>query len=119
MESVDKATTTIAAPMPPAPEEMTEVVAEEAAATSPDRSDPLQQAWSQFASAAAAFITPLAQALSSPSPSTGSTRSPIERLITRDEHTGQPCLKLPLPDPQALTRLAELLNQWSSASPPK
>jgi hypothetical protein len=40
--------------------------------------------------------------------------SPIQRLIGRDEATGQPCLKLPLPSADVLSRLAQALQQWSA-----
>ncbi|MHB1158387.1 MAG: DEAD/DEAH box helicase [Phycisphaerales bacterium] len=117
MQSVEKATTAITAAMPP--EESMEPRTDQPISTSPPQADPFQQAWSQFAAAAAAFISPLAQALaSSESPAAGqpSDRSPLQHLIARDEITGQPCLKLPLPNSQVLTHLAGLLQQWTRTS---
>ncbi|MFA7236537.1 MAG: DEAD/DEAH box helicase [Phycisphaeraceae bacterium] len=122
MQSVEKATTTITPAMPaetPPPEDSSEAGAKEFVAAPAPQADPLQQAWSQFAAAAAAFISPLAQAMASSAPQSAGqqpARSPLQHLIARDETTGQPCLKLPLPDPQLLTGLAQLLQQWLPTS---
>jgi hypothetical protein len=35
--------------------------------------------------------------------------------VTEDEETGQPCLKIPIPDPQTLQNLAEMLGNFAKA----
>jgi len=127
MESVEKATTTITPATPAEPPESPEPAeepgtVEQPAPTSQADAEAMQEAWSQFAAAAADVLAPLAQALASP-PASGNGQqaagSPIERLVTHDKDTGQRCLKIPLPEPQTLTHLAQLLQQWSPPSPPE
>lgn len=112
MQSVEKATTTITPAMPP--EESMESGTDQPISASPPQADPLQQAWSQFAAAAAALISPLAQALAASTSSPAG--SPLQHLIAHDPTTGRPCLQLPLPNPQVLTHLAGLLQQWMLTS---
>jgi len=113
IESVEKATTTIPASFPDS-----EVASEEPATSeSPRRSaavgDPLQQAWSQFAEAAMGFLAPLAE-LSASGRNNGNGGSSIQDLIRRDEATGQPCLTIPLPSADVLSKLTDVLQQWSA-----
>lgn len=114
MESVDKATTTIPSAPAPAEAEATqdEPDAEEASTHGETAHDPLQEAWSQFAAAAMGLFAPLAAA--SPETNQGENASPLQHLIGRDEATGQPCLKLPLPSADVLSRLTDALQQWST-----
>lgn len=114
MESVDKATTTIPAPAPSSEGEATqdESGADEPSGRDEPTHDPLQQAWSQFAAAAMGLLAPLAAA--SPEANQGENASPLQHVIGRDEATGQPCLKLPLPSADVLSRLTDALQQWST-----
>lgn len=118
MDSVEKATTTIPAPAP-APEEAETEQADEQPTVdeSGDQAvaqcDPLEQAWSQFAAAAMGFLAPLIGA-KTPTAKDGGAAPTIQRLVGRDEATGQPCLKLPLPSADVLNRLAQALHQWSA-----
>ena len=85
--------------------------------------------WADLATAGLSFLERLGQALQSPRPqapldsSTMSTSSISstkpsagagllpESLLARDERTGQPCLKLPLPKPEVLKTIADLLGR--------
>lgn len=113
IESVDKATGTI-----PAPSRDSETASEESTTSESDRrtegsGDPLQQAWSKFASAAMGFLAPLAAPASSGKGNQSEGLS-IQRLMGRDETTGQPCLKLPLPSAKVLSKLTDVLHQWAA-----
>ena len=88
--------------------------------------------WSDLATVGLSFLEKLGQALQSPRPqapidpatpstmsisSTSSTKPALgagllpESLLARDERTGQPCLKLPLPKPEVLQTIADLLGK--------
>lgn len=70
--------------------------------------------WSDLASAGVAFLEKLSEAISRPKRRYDSDGEPIsnrpDSLTSRDERTGQPCLKLPLPKPEVLKSLADLLG---------
>ncbi len=126
MQSVEKATDTIQpAPVEDSPTDATasepaepQTDEDRLAQTPTSGAEELDQAWSAFATAAAAFIAPLAQAIAQPASTRDSaSRSPLERLISHDEATGQPCLKLPLPSAATLNQLAAALQQWSAGPP--
>lgn len=68
----------------------------------------------------ARFLMDLGRALSPPAEQTvaespaesGESRSnPLERFIATDETTGKPCLKIPMPEPEALSSLVTGLGQ--------
>jgi len=111
MESVEKATTSMPAPVPQA--EAPEAPEAEPDREAPAEHDPLQRAWSQFATAAMGFLAPFTGAAAA---SAGEgTVTALERLVSRDE-AGRPCLKVPLPSAEVLGRLAAVLQEWSGGA---
>ncbi len=132
METVERASGGIPPAMPsqeaPAPaseEAVSEAqMAEEeagAAASAPAATDAV---WNELATAGLAFLEKLGQAFqrphsgesvdsSTPSCPSGKSMPGVglsETLLSRDERTGQSCLKLPLPSPEILRTVAELLG---------
>jgi len=80
---------------------------------------PEQQVWSDLFTAGAALLENLGRALSSagtgggPATRSPSERSPIalpENLLAHDERTGQSYLKLPVPEPEVIQRVVEVLG---------
>jgi superfamily II DNA or RNA helicase len=115
IESVEKATASVSAPMPAEPEP--EAAAEphpsvrrgsgkKPSGPSPAASarDAAPQAWQELFQAGMSLVKTLSQAFDPHHPA--AERSP---WIERDERTGQACLKLPLPSPDQAAKLHELL----------
>jgi len=80
---------------------------------------PEQQAWGELLTAGAALLENLGRALSGAGsgggagPQAPSGRSPIalpENLLARDDRTGQNYLKLPLPEPEVIQKVVEVLG---------
>ncbi len=115
MESVEKATEPIHAPPAeePVDADAEPSADEEDADAAAPAGDDAEQAWARFATAAVGLIQPLADALTTGDGAGQARTQPLSRLVGRDETTGEPCLKLPLPDPRTLTRLTKLLEQWA------
>lgn len=118
MESVDKATTGMAPAVTEAASDGgTDDRSDEGHATSDDGQ--LQQAWEQLASAAATLLGPMVQKgagqRKGAASAAGAAGVPgVSSFIGRDEVTGQPCLKLPMPSPEVLQGLASLFQQWAA-----
>ena len=73
---------------------------------------PPQQAWSDFATAAAGCLEKLGRALEASQGSTATENSSntLNHLITRDKTSGQKVLQIPLPDRQTLKGITDLLQ---------
>ncbi|MBN1514973.1 DEAD/DEAH box helicase [Candidatus Sumerlaeota bacterium] len=94
-----------------------------AAASSSSGADGANAAWNELAAAGMNFLEKLGQALQQPTNASSSTddkkqSSPLgavsdglESFLTRDERAGQPYFKLPLPQPEVLQSLADLLGR--------
>jgi hypothetical protein len=114
MESVEKVTGSIPQPMPqepqPAAAEAAEVAEPVEAARPPAL--PQEQLWADVVTAGMSLLDKLGQALtpgkSSKQPSAGF--GPPSGMISRDEQTGQPYLKLPMPEPETMQKIAELFT---------
>ena len=123
MDSVDTATGEIpkSAPEPsepPAPEEAG--VSGEAAESArpgevPGPAPSQQQALAEVISAGAVFLGKLSQALQTAGrgPGQGGGPGPLAELVTQDEKTHQPFLKLPLPSPETVQKIAGLLAAFT------
>ena len=134
MDSVEKAATSVPQPMPPAPEAaeavraMDEPQAEPAAAQTarahgqePSVREPREptqgpaspdRMWTDIVTAGVSFLEKLGQALAAagtaPQDAAGLASAP-SALLTQDAKTGRPCLQLPLPDPETLRRISDVL----------
>lgn len=109
METVEKATARIPESMPPQPENAKPgdefsndgKVKKEQALPSVRSQD----VWSDLISTGVAFLQKLSQAVSA-----DAGKSPGASLLQRDERTGERYLKLPLPNPEMLQKITELLK---------
>jgi hypothetical protein len=134
MDSVQTAAVSVPQPMPPAPEPaeavraMEEPQAEPAAAQAAGahrqtpaargRREPAQgpaspdRVWTDIVTAGVSLLEKLGQALAAagtaPRDAAGRASVPSS-LITQDAKTGRPCLQLPLPDPETLQRISDVL----------
>ena len=117
MDTVEKATSAVpaspgerpqpaAAPSAPVPSAARDTRGG-AAAGAPQAKQPL----AELLSAGAAFLGQLSQALRQPGPEVApGGGEPLAGLVGRDEKTGQAFLKLPLPGPDTIKAVAELLS---------
>lgn len=119
MDTVDQATGSISAAEPAAPAAPAPGRAGEPAPPEQPRPprpggaavEQQQEAMAQLLSAGATFLNQLSQALAAPGgPSPPAGGASASSLIERDDRTGQPYLKLPLPKPEALQGLLGLLS---------
>ena len=72
--------------------------------------------WADVVSAGVSLLGKLGQALQAGSATgkpSGATNLP-GGLIARDERTDQPYLKLPLPDPQTLQKITDVLSSFAA-----
>ncbi len=75
-----------------------------------------QEAWGELLAAGMSFLEKLGQAAAGgthPSRRSGQQAGPPAlppQLVERDETTGRPCLKLPLPEPDVMAKLADALT---------
>ncbi|MHC4403918.1 MAG: DEAD/DEAH box helicase [Planctomycetota bacterium] len=124
MESVEKATGEIPQPMPTEPEHRAPADGEPEAAIRPTEPKPSrpeapearaasqEQAWADVVSAGLSLLDKLGQALAGP----GDKQAPADAAglagatVARDEHTGRSFLKLPLPEPETMQRIADLFT---------
>ncbi len=115
MESVEKATGAIPEKMPSEPDRIAGEKRPECGEKSQPRHTPQEQAWADVFSAGVSLLEKLNGALSA-----GKTRgqSPAgalalpKGLIVADESTGQSYLKLPLPKPELLKKIVDLLDAF-------
>ncbi len=74
---------------------------------------PSEQAWADVFSAGMSLLEKLSGALSAGKPQQKSAAVPLalpRGLLAADESTGQPYLKLPLPKPDVLKKILDLLS---------
>lgn len=71
-----------------------------------------EQLWGDILSTGVDFLGKLGQALQTPQAKSGGA-SPLTNLIARDEKTGAPELRIPLPDPASAERLSGLLTGFA------
>jgi len=119
MESVEQATDSIPAAMPP----QTQSPAVEEPADTVDVSQPAagpqEQAWADVLTTGMSLLEKLGQALGT----AGSAKKPggpgglpggqaglPGGIISRDEQTGQPYLKLPMPEPETIEKIVDLFG---------
>jgi hypothetical protein len=118
MDSVEKAAASVPQPMPQAPDPSEAIApekeqrsdlkppAEAAGPASPDR------VWTDIVTAGVSLLEKLGQALAAagtaPQDAAGRASAP-SALIAQDARTGRPCLQLPLPDPETLRRISDVL----------
>jgi SNF2 family DNA or RNA helicase len=113
MESVEKATGSLPPSTPQrqlAPPK--EAIPQRAATPRPPRATAEADAWNEVLTTGAAFLNNLTRLLTTGGPSPGQTPSaglPVA-LLGRDESTGRSYLKLPLPEPDTLGKLTELIT---------
>ena len=118
MDSVDKATDSIPESMPPAPQPGAAAATneEEHAGPGTEPASAQEQMWADVVSAGVSLLGKLGQALQAGSATgkpSGATNLP-GGLIARDERTDQPYLKLPLPDPQTLQKITDVLSSFAA-----
>jgi superfamily II DNA or RNA helicase len=100
MESVDRATGAIPQAMP---------AAEESPAGEP--APPVEAAWSEVMAAGAALLEKFGRALETAQAPAGAKKVPAPGgLLERDPKTGRSYIKLPVPEPDTLRRIMELLG---------
>jgi hypothetical protein len=121
MESVEKVTGSIPQPMPQQPErgevseagEMAEVAEAVEAAQPP--APPQERLWADVVTAGMSLLERLGQALVASK--TGAQRTAglglPAGMVTRDQQTGQPYLKLPLPEPETMQKIVELFAAFA------
>ncbi len=116
MESVEKVTGSIPQPMPQEPERPAAAEAAEAAevaepfeAVRPP-APPQEQLWADVVTAGMSLLDKFGQALATGKPGRQPDAGPglPSEMVTRDEQTGQPFLKLPLPEPETMQKVVEL-----------
>ncbi len=91
-------------------------VAPDAAAAAQEATQP--QGWDALINAGAAFIGALAETLQQPQDADRTSRerqalSPAA-LLARDEKTGAPQLRIPLPDPETANKLADMMTLFGN-----
>jgi superfamily II DNA or RNA helicase len=122
MESVEQATDRIPAAMPAQDEALAdEPSTREEALVEAAVPAPQQAEWSELAAAGLAFVEKLGQALlarqqgGTDAPAKGGSRDGIDSLLARDERTGEPYLRLPLPKPELLHSIADILGKLTAS----
>lgn len=116
MESVEKATGSIPQSMPQAPElpagaaEAAEV-AEPVDAARPAAAPP-EQIWTDVLTAGMSLLDKLGQAVAAGKPGGRPSGGPglPGGLVARDHETGQPYLRLPMPEPETMQKIVELFS---------
>jgi len=118
MESVEKATGSIPQPMPAEPQ--TAATAEPAKTAGPDQppATPQEQVWAEVLTTGMSLLDKLGQALAAgttdrPDPPPGGGFP--SGIVTHDESSGQPYLKLPLPEPETIQKIVELFGALTKA----
>jgi hypothetical protein len=125
MESVEKATGAIPQPMPLQTEKPS-AAEEEGPARAAEAEPPREEAeapsqekvWTDVLTAGAALFDKLAQALTGsggPRQQSGGISLPGD-VVARDEKTGQAYLKLPLPEPETMQKIAEVFAAFTKRS---
>jgi superfamily II DNA or RNA helicase len=120
MESVENATAAIPEKMPAEPDRYTSgndrsADGRQSKSTEKSFADsiPGEQAWTDVFSAGMSLLEKISGALSAGKPQRKSAGSPLALppgLLAADESTGQPYLKLPIPKPDVLKKIVDLLK---------
>ena len=131
METVEKATGSIPEGMPPEPHFPAEgerpADGRRKAARKPTREKPppaeaerppQEQLWTDVVSAGVKLLDNLTRALAGGTPGTrGAPGAGLPAgMLARDEQTGQPCLKLPLPEPETMQKILEVISTLTRTS---
>jgi len=126
METVEKATDSIPPAVPQEPEmpaagAMAEVVETlESAEAAPTSAPPQEQIWTDVLTAGMSLLEKLGQAVAAGQPGAAGQRQRSAglalpgSLLSRDEQTGQPYLKLPLPEPETVQKITELFAAFAN-----
>jgi superfamily II DNA/RNA helicase len=113
MESVEKATGAIPEQMPAEPDRIATGERPKPAGQALADSTPHDRAWADVFSAGMSLLEKISGALSAGKPREKSAAGPVALppgFISTDESTGRPCLKLPLPKPDVLKKIVDLLD---------
>ncbi|NQT18687.1 MAG: DEAD/DEAH box helicase [Planctomycetes bacterium] len=124
MNTVEKATAGIPEPAPPAPKpepgeaeliSARECIEVASPTTRAQPASPQEQLLGEIISAGATLLEKLTQAASAGRARQPSSRSATEGggIIAHDEKTGQPYLKLPLPGPDTMKKIADLFSRFA------
>jgi hypothetical protein len=110
MESVEKVTGSIPQPMPQEPEPA--AAAEAAAPVRPSEpaATPQEQLWTDVVTAGMSLLDKLGQAVTAGKTGKQPGAGPglPGGIVSRDEQTGQPYLKLPMPEPETMQKIVEV-----------
>ncbi len=118
METVEKATDSIRQPMPTEPEKPADDVTTGAVEAVQDAAAPQEQAWTEVVTAGMSLLEKLGRAFSTDQDDKSASRRPDAgialpgSLVARDQHTGQPYLKLPMPEPETMQKIVDLLGSF-------
>jgi len=113
MESVEKVTGDIPQPMPSEPETPAAIEPAVASETDQPLPTPQEQVWTDVLTAGASLLDKLGQALAvgkPDKPGTTTTAGLPGGLVAHDESSGQPYLKLPLPEPETVKKIVDLFG---------
>ena len=116
METVEKASAAIPQKMPAEPDRTPDGQPSKPAAQPRPDSTPSVQAWADVVSAGMSLLEKISGALSKgkrPGKFPAGSIALPRTLIANDEATGQPCLKLPLPKPDMLKKIVDLLEAFA------
>ena len=122
MDSVEKAAASVPPPAPAEPESA-ETETRTAATEAPPQPTPHprgpaegaavpERIWEDIVTAGVSLLEKLGQALAAAGtvpPDDAGSHSLPSTLIAQDARTGQPCLQIPLPDPETLQRISGVL----------
>ncbi len=111
METVEKATDSIRQPMPTEPEKSDDDVTAEAVETVQGAAAPQEQAWTEVVTAGMSLLEKLGEAFSAGRRTDAGIALPGS-LVARDDQTGQPYLKLPMPEPETMQKIVDLLGTF-------
>lgn len=120
MESVEGVTEKIPTPMPvesseKAGGEDVDVAVPDADVAEKADEVPVQDVWSEAITAGLSFLTKLADVAASNKPNAEGLTAPagLSSMVERDDKTGRSYLKFPMPEPEVLNKIADLLKSIS------
>ena len=126
MESIEKVTDSIPEAMP-VQEEPTKDLDEEVGSddfmeeiekAAGEDKKPAEQAWADVANAGLAFLDKLGQALLPEKEKAGEFPQGIAQAVIEHDQAGRPYLKLPVPKPETLRTVADLLYKFAGGKEP-
>lgn len=110
MEAVEHVSGAIEPSKPaPPPEDDVDLPADEASPATAMPPAPQPEAWNALFTMGAELLTRFGQSLQAPK-SGAQAAAPLSRLLSRNDTTGQPELRIPLPDPETADKIAGLLS---------